>query len=212
MAMSPKSPQPQPRFRWIGQYGWLLGLLLAGTAIYQSTPLMTGQLSNAHAQFEDTCDNCHKSYRVVSDESCLKCHSQIRSADSPSTIHRKVHRRCSACHQEHRSRQYPLRMADPLSFDHDQTGFSLKRYHPSVACSDCHLPGKPYYSVQKRCAGCHPKWDGTTFDHVKVTRVPLRKHANLSCSDCHPGRQYESPPTCTPCHEQNRVYRPGDQL
>ncbi len=212
MAVTPKSPPPPRRFGWVGQYGWFLGLLLTGVAIYHSTPLMTGQLSYAHADLEKRCDACHISARVVSDEACLKCHSQVRSADSPSTIHRKVHRRCSACHQEHRSRQYPLRMADPLSFDHDQTGFLLKEYHPAVACSACHHPGKPYYSVQKRCAGCHLKWDSTTFDHEKVIRVPLRYHAKLACTDCHPGRQYESPPNCTPCHEPNRRYRPGDRM
>ena len=212
MAMSPKAPPPQPRFSWIGQYGWFLGLFLAGVAIYQSTPLMTGQLSSSHAEFEKKCATCHISHGVASDEACLQCHDKIRAADSPSAIHRKVNRRCSACHQEHRSRQYPLRMADPLSFDHDQTGFPLKKFHSAVACSACHRPGKPYYSVQKRCADCHPKWDRTTFDHGKVTRVTLRIHSNQACSDCHPGQRYEVPPTCTPCHEPKRSYHPGDQM
>jgi len=210
--MPTKSPAPQKQFSWIGQYGWLLGLILAGYALYTSTPLMTGQLSNYHAGLEKSCGACHGSSGTVADEACLKCHSEIRTKDSSATIHLKVKQKCTVCHQEHRSRNYPVRLGDTLSFNHDKTGFSLKKYHPAVDCNACHSSGKPYYDVKKRCADCHLKWDRSTFDHEKVTKISIKKHSSTACTDCHPGLQYEPPPTCTPCHDRSRNYQPGVPL
>lgn len=212
MAVTPQSATPRNRFGWVGQWGWLLGLLLAGVALYRSTPLMTGPLSDAHAAFEKACSTCHiaDGAGAVADEACLKCHGLIRTIGDAGAIHRRATRGCPACHQEHRSRRYPIRLSDPLSFDHDQTGWPLKQHHRSVACTGCHRPGSPYYSVRKRCADCHPDWDRTNFKHKKSTGVSLLRHEEFACTDCHPGKRYEALPICTPCHE--KVYRPGDTL
>ena len=207
---TPRPAAPGLQFSWLGNYGWLLGVLLTACAFYHATPLMPGPLSSAHAGFEKSCGSCHGSGRVVSDAACLRCHATIGTTGSPSRLHRKLNRSCTSCHQEHRSRNYPIRMSEPLSFNHEQTGLVLKKHHQAVSCGACHRSGKPYYSVVKNCAGCHPKWERGAFNHWKTTRVSLLKHEDFACTDCHPGRLYETTPVCTPCH--NKVYRQGDPL
>jgi hypothetical protein len=192
-------------------YGLALGLLLVGFAAWRSTPLMTGPLSAVHADLEARCETCHTPFRGVQDRSCRSCHPDIGDK-SPSTVHRKVRGNCATCHHEHRSRSYPLRLADTAAFDHDLTGFSLKKHHRAVACSSCHKTGQPYYHVARQCQECHPDWSRVNFDHGRVTGVPLIQHADQKCSDCHPRQSYGAPATCTPCHAADMTYHPGQKL
>ena len=208
---TPKKPPARRRFSWIQLYGLGLGVLLAGLATWQATPLMTGPLSAAHAPLEDQCEACHTPFRGVQDASCRSCHPGI-GADSPSTIHRRVKGNCATCHHEHRSRAYPLRLADMEAFDHELSGFSLKKYHPQVGCSLCHKAGQPYYQAPKRCQDCHPNWSPANFDHARVIGGPLTLHADLGCPDCHPRQSYDTPATCAPCHAPGMAYHAGQKL
>jgi hypothetical protein len=211
MADVRKTPPARRSFNWIQFYGFGLGAVLAALAIWQSTPLMTGRLSAAHASFESRCELCHTPYRGVQDASCRSCHPEI-GGNSPSIIHRGVKGNCATCHHEHRSRAYPLRLGDIHTFNHELTGFSLRRHHRNLNCSACHRPGNFYYQVARQCADCHRNWNSTNFNHARVIGIPLIQHGGLTCADCHPGQHYEAPVTCSSCHDPGMRHVPGQTL
>ena len=133
-AKKPGSPIPS----WVYRYGLILGIALVATAFWRSTPLMSGQLSAVHAGFEADCARCHAPVGGGSQDAlCRKCHADIGTT-SPAVLHQGIKQNCAACHQEHRSRAYPLSLSDPEGFDHGLTGFSLVRWHKDVACVACH--------------------------------------------------------------------------
>lgn len=207
---APRKP-PSPLPDWVFRYGLVLGIVLAAVAFSRATPLMTGQLSAAHAGFEADCQKCHPRGGQSQDALCLKCHAGIGTT-SPSVIHKRVKEKCAVCHIEHRSRAYPLALSDPVAFDHNLTGFDLSRWHRGVACRACHRPGEPYYRVKKACRDCHSGWGPESFDHARVTGVKLYSHLAIDCSRCHPENRYVDPPRCTPCHDSWIRYRPGRRL
>jgi hypothetical protein len=211
MANNSKKSSARRSFSWIHFYGIGLGVLLAGLAIWRSTPLMTGELSAAHAAIETQCEACHTPFRGVQDASCRSCHPEI-GGDSPSIIHRRVKGNCTSCHFEHRSRAYPLRLADVDVFDHELSGFSLTKHHRGVGCLTCHKAARPFYEVPKQCEDCHPNWNPANFDHARITGIPLIRHAGLSCADCHPGKNYTAPAKCNACHEPAVLYHSGQRL
>jgi hypothetical protein len=209
---TPKEPgSPIPS--WVYRYGLMLGIALTATAFWRSTPLMSGQLSAVHAGFESECQRCHASVGGGSqDDLCRKCHADIGTT-SRAVIHKGMREHCAACHQEHRSREYPLRLSDPEGFKHDLTGFSLERWHKNVACNACHGSGGRFYDVKRTCRDCHPGWKPANFDHAKIIGVGLLlHHSDAGCSDCHPKNRYEDPPTCDECHDSSMKYRPGEKL
>lgn len=209
MAAADKSRGSRPG--WLAHSGWIIGLALAGLSVWKATPLMTGQVSAAHAAIETQCSACHSARGSSQDEACRGCHPTI-GATSPAAIHRTVREACAACHHEHRSREYPLRLDDPRSFPHDRTTFPLGRWHAGVDCLACHPSGQPYYAVARHCADCHPSWSAATFDHARITGVGLARHPSAACTDCHPKKRYEETPTCGSCHDPLTAWHGGQQL
>lgn len=197
--------------RWFHAGGLLLGAGLVFLSFRSHTPLMPGQLSQAHAAFEDRCEACHPTGGTKQETACRACHPTIGST-SPAAIHVNVASRCATCHVEHRSREYPLRLDDPARFDHYQTRFAFTERHASMACAACHPPGLPYYEQRKPCRECHGQWDQTNFDHRRTVGIALRTHRNLACEDCHPGRSYDAPPACPTCHPAGAAHQPGQDL
>lgn len=102
--------------------------------------------------------------------------AQDASADRPPAAsgnpHGELSVPCSDCHTT--EGWYPL--ADPLPFDHAETGFPLVASHRGVACLDCHRDLR-FGWVASSCADCH--------------RDPHQGELGLSCSTCHDTRGWQ---------------------
>jgi predicted CXXCH cytochrome family protein len=65
----------------------------------------SGQVSNAHAQFQNRCEVCHEGlFQQVRDSACLTCHQGIaHHGDDPKAMHTAGldGRSCASCHYEH---------------------------------------------------------------------------------------------------------------
>jgi hypothetical protein len=100
--------------------------------------------------------------------------------------------------------------------------------HATVACTSCHVSGKPYRNAKTQCVDCHKKdephegklgreceschdattWSHSTYDHDK-TAFPLRdKHVGVPCAACHFGNHYkDTPRECVSCHAPDDIHR-----
>jgi hypothetical protein len=106
------------------------------------------------------CSDCHKPPNL---ELTMR---HVRFSSAPST--------CSECHETPHADQFGARGSDcaschnsnkwkPSSFDHEQTGFTLRGGHEDVACSACHTLTKIvngthvlyYKPTPSACADCH---------------------------------------------------------
>ena len=195
--------------------------------------LMPGELSEAHAQYEHECSNCHETFREISQQDlCLDCHEDI-SADM--NQNRGFHGlagevkagECKSCHGEHLGRQGDIVNLDKDSFNHIQTGFELTERHLGVSCAGCHLPDTAYRDTPDQCSDCHesadrhldafgkecqdchsPKgWQESRFDHAKTQFLLTGRHRETQCNACHPDEKYAGTPTsCYSCHALNDVH------
>jgi len=90
-----------------------------------------------------SCEQCHDTL-VFSplDHACLNCHAD-------EDVHGgAMSDRCDTCHN-------PAGW-DLWSFDHERdTGFGLQGAHETLACADCHPPGRPVGSQSRACIACH---------------------------------------------------------
>jgi hypothetical protein len=127
---------------------------------------------------------------------------------------------CADCHTV--DAWAPLR--EPLSFEHDSSGFYLFGAHAAASCSDCH-ESLVFTQVPSACADCHDDahrgelgfaceschdahtWENRRqlFDAHSRSLFPLfGTHATLDCESCHGGQQpYEfatTPTECAGCH------------
>ncbi|MEW6364069.1 MAG: hypothetical protein AB1714_05465 [Acidobacteriota bacterium] len=198
--------------RWGWSYGLTLGLLIWAWSLYRPAWWMPSALSESHAGLDANCGNCHVPYRGVAVARCLNCHADFTAADSPSPLHRDHRIECPRCHVEHRTRDYPLRFADPRGFDHSLTGFPLGRRHQRLQCTYCHKDLYDYFHVPATCPECHSAWNSTNFRHDQVVGIPLVIHKELECQDCHTGRLYDQKPACGNCHGEEVRYQPGMKL
>lgn len=67
----------------------------------------------------------------------------------------------------------------------------------------------PFVKLDRNCNTCHSGWDPGTFDHA-VTRQRLDEtHAEIGCQDGHVGRQFDAPPKCDECHEEEGIVSPA---
>lgn len=198
--------------RWGWSCGLALGLLIWVWSLYRPLWWMPSPISEPHAGLESDCGRCHVPYHGVTDARCLNCHGDIAAQESPSALHKNHRIACPACHVEHRTRDYPLRFADPLGFDHRLTGFALDGYHQHLRCTSCHKALHKYYNVPSTCRDCHSAWNPGNFRHEQVVGIPLKIHKALECQDCHAGHQYDQKPTCGNCHDKGVNYQPGMKL
>jgi len=129
---------------------------------------------------------------------------------------------CGECHSP--ERWTPV--ANPLTFEHDSTGFKLRAAHSGVSCRSCHR-SLVFHEVGTACADCHKDahrgelgfrcetcHSPTTWTNQREmfrvhsrTRFPLLSiHARLDCTACHRNqRPYEyanTPAECGNCHYQ----------
>jgi hypothetical protein len=223
-----------PTFRWT-----LTAVLLALVAMMaHANPLekllMPGELTNAHADLENDCSQCHdRTDKSRQRALCLGCHDHETVAKDISTgqgFHGRSSSRsqCNACHTEHKGRSADIIRLDPGSFDHKRTDFVLSGAHVLVACDSCHKPGKKFREASSQCIDCHREDDshrgqlGTDcaqchetnafkpvkFDHAK-TRFPLTNaHSTVACASCHRDPGFKNTPMrCVDCHASDDVHR-----
>lgn len=196
--------------------------------------LMPGQVSSAHAKFEEDCQSCHKPFSKSSqDVLCLTCHKDIASDKTAVTgFHGKsklmTDVACSDCHQEHEGRDADIVQFDSETFDHKVADYQLVGAHEQVECDGCHLKEKKWSEAAGTCFGCHDrdqphkrnlgqdcgschevsKWNRiAAFDHSKTKFALLGKHENVTCMGCHIGEVYRNlPSACNECHAIQDVH------
>jgi hypothetical protein len=162
-------------------------------------------------RFGIKCADCHRQ------DGCISCHDKRpeklrEQADAArEQDFESVHARCAACHAEQPCETCHA-TSDPGPFDHARrSGWTLKSYHASLACSRCHGDGKAFTGLKRDCATCHRTWDSGSFTHA-VTGLKLDEiHGALDCADCHEGKDFGKAPTCAGCHPDKAFpqFKPG---
>ncbi|MET3107305.1 hypothetical protein AAKU67_002262 [Oxalobacteraceae bacterium GrIS 2.11] len=212
---------------------WLFLLLLfAGNASADSfeKALMPGELTHAHAKYENDCSHCHAKFdKTLQMGLCLDCHKEIAAdLNAKSRMHGHLDdKTCRTCHTEHKGRNAELAILDKSGFNHNSTNFPLKDAHKPVKCASCHIGKIKYRDAPKLCNDCHKKddqekghkgslgkqceschseksWKDSSFDHEK-TKFALKggKHMDVKCADCHVNKIYNTAPTeCIGCHKK----------
>jgi len=219
--------------RWVA----LMVLALAAQTTHAGSLerlLMPGEVSSAHARFEDDCGTCHdRSDKSRQRALCLGCHDHREIAadiQAGEGFHGRAARKaqCNACHTEHKGRGADIVHFDADGFDHKRTDFPLTGIHAATSCDACHHAGKRFREAQKGCQECHRSDDAhrgklggdcaqcheTTgfrpakFDHSK-TRFPLKDaHGKVACTACHRDPGYKGTPMrCVDCHTADDVHR-----
>jgi hypothetical protein len=212
----------------------LLGCLFGGTAALAQNSverlLMPGELSKAHAKFEDNCSSCHRALsKQAQTQLCLDCHKPIAvDIAEKKGFHGKrpgiAQAECRTCHTEHKGRGFDIVQLDRETFDHGATNFPLVGRHIAATCSGCHVPAKKFREAASACVDCHKAASphrGETgeacqtchsetgwkpikpFDHGK-TKFPLTgSHQEVGCKSCHAGERYKGlSAQCADCHQQ----------
>ncbi len=137
-----------------------------------STPISPGELATVHAHLEGTgnCTQCHILGKKVSDDLCLKCHTEINdriigekgyhSSKEPGQ------KKCYNCHSDHHGRNFEIIHFDTLKFDHALTGYPLEGKHTEKTCRQCHNPKhiqdkdlksrtNTFLGLSDKCLTCH---------------------------------------------------------
>jgi hypothetical protein len=147
-----------------------------------------GDLSNPHSPLEgiSNCTQCHDLGNKVSNDKCLKCHSEIlRRITDQKGYHSSVEikgKDCSACHSEHNGKNFQLIRLDAAKFDHNLTGYPLSVPHAKQECKVCHTP------------------QNITDQKLKVKKVTFLG-VNTECLACHADYHLRTlSPNCLNCH------------
>jgi hypothetical protein len=160
-------------------------LLLCHKGYGQISP---GDLAAPHAHLEgmSNCTQCHILGEKVSNDKCLKCHSELKSRidqqkgyHSSSVIKGKE---CVSCHSDHHGRNFEIVRIVYDKFDHSQTGYELVGAHAKKDCKDCHKPefitdmevkkkNKTYLGLGRECLSCHSDYHQKTL--------------SADCASCH---------------------------
>lgn len=193
--------------------------------------VMPGPVIAGHAQYEKQCDSCHVRFaRQSQRQLCLSCHKEIANDLKTKTGYHSRSpdvgtKECSSCHTDHKGRNADIVGLKQVTFDHKLTDFPLLGKHATVACADCHKPGKRFHDVEATCYACHQKddqhrgnlgqacadchaetnWKDTHFDHEKTAHYALTgAHATAKCASCHADEHYkDTPDTCIGCHRKD---------
>lgn len=121
----------------------------------------SGQASGgfaSHADFGDTCTQCHAPFKGVQAALCEDCHAAITAARTAGEgLHgRLLSVACTQCHQEHGGAAINLFQQAVDNFSqaqHDQL-IRLEGAHVGPACEDCHAEGR-FAGTPTDCHGCH---------------------------------------------------------
>ena len=196
--------------------------------------MMPGQLSSAHAKFEDDCNNCHKVLEKEAQSSlCLSCHKEVNEdVKQKSGFHGRnvmvAKSECASCHAEHLGRTANIIPLEKIVFNHAETDFPLEGAHKMALCDSCHAKDKKFSAAPHSCFACHEKdqphmgnlgnkcetchnaaqWKKVAaFDHGK-TKFSLRgAHEKVACLGCHAGEVYKGlSAACNDCHAIQDVH------
>jgi len=174
-----------------------------------------------HVQgFDLACVECHQ------EQNCTRCHIDQRSEEDklPATV-REHHDPCMRCHERDMRgsedeitgpcKRCHWREGEPMPkpFQHEDTGWPLNRYHEANSCRACHR-SIPFVKLSKECEACHSDWGPESFEHSITGQFLDDNHKEADCEDCHADRNYEDPPACDECHEEEEgiafpASRPG---
>ena len=194
--------------RIIGTYFSTADKNTASTAVAKYYQTVHGHaLSDAGLVVSATCNDCHRSHRVL-------------PADSPaSSVHRdSIPATCGRCHEG--IVEVYDRSAHGLAL---VTGDTTLNGHRAPVCVDCHSghgivrADEPSWHTDavEECGSCHERLYDSYFKtyHGKVTR--LGSELAATCADCHTAHDMQSVTdttssvhvskvvaTCQKCHEQ----------
>ncbi len=163
----------------------ILAVLLTRISSAQISP---GDLAEVHAHLEgmSNCTQCHTLGDKVSNEKCLKCHSEIKERiDLNKGYHASTDVRskdCVICHNDHHGRNFQIIRFNESTFNHSLTGYELLGSHNGKECKACHKAGYiddpelkakkyTYLGLDQACNSCH-------IDHHDGT-------LSKDCSQCH---------------------------
>jgi hypothetical protein len=178
--------------------------------------LSPGRLARVHSTLEgiDKCTSCHPVGNRLSNDKCMECHKEIRTAiASRHGLHaQSANKRCDECHSDHNGEEFRIINFDTTGFDHRQiTGFAREGKHATIACDSCHTwsyvksPGihalhasrqQTYLGLSDSCASCHA-------DVHKGQFVSL-------CSACHDTKAWK--PAATFSHHRSRYPLTGKHI
>ncbi len=197
------------------------------------TLVMPGPLTQAHAEYESACRQCHTPFRKSEqDRLCRDCHEPIdQDMSAGHGFHGKSDdvqaARCIACHTEHEGRSADIVALDIERFDHKLTDFHLRDSHREVACADCHDATSAWRDAPGACIDCHRKddahegqlgetcedchretqWSDAPFDHDTTGYQLIGGHRDAACLDCHADHTFTRTPTqCEGCHRADDVH------
>jgi hypothetical protein len=153
------------------------------------------------------CQSCHRKGErwnfKIGKQDCACCHKDVHGGSTPQKMLAK--NSCESCHT--------VEQWKSVTFDHNETKFSLLGNHQKQNCTKCHLKNeignRVIISFKKKsecvschndvhagqfikngvelCSSCHQfnNWKPELFDHNK-TAFPLDgAHAKVSCERCH---------------------------
>lgn len=210
------------------------GLLLADSL---EKLIMPGPVIQGHEKYENECGNCHKVLDKYAQRTlCLSCHKDInKDIKLQKGYHGKGKtvrsRQCNSCHTDHQGRKADIIKFSPLTFDHNQTDFPLRKQHARLDCQACHKNGQKFRDAPGACSSCHKSnihhnttnmgkyarqcytchteanWLQIKFDHAKTNFRLRGRHSETECSSCHAGDHYlKTPESCFACHKANDVH------
>jgi hypothetical protein len=170
------------------------------------------------------CASCHykeKSWQFKQiGQQCSDCHSNVHGSEiTPKYLSQN---NCRTCHS--------VQAWQDITFDHQQTGFSLSGKHATLRCRACHFrdseSGKQkhiFVSLHAECTACHAdvhkgqfaengktacltchsynNWSPLAFDHNKTDFPLTGKHQQVACNACHKENDSRQ--------EQYRIYKLG---
>ncbi len=164
---------------------------------------------DVHEAHKVECRECH------AQDACASCHlgngngnGNGHKADGKQNGH-QLHTfsnrsTCTHCHEMDLCRVCHARQPDRV-FSHDLTGWPLSRFHNKLECESCHGDRTAHGTMPRDCGGCHHLWEKEGFDHAVAIGVDLgEEHEDMDCVDCHGDMDYDHPPVCNDCHDDDR--------
>ncbi len=154
--------------------------ILTQSFLFSTAQLSPGELSTPHSDLEgiSNCTQCHVLGNKVSNERCLKCHTEInqriRAQKGYHSSPDVKGKQCMSCHSEHNGRKFQLIRMNVETFNHNLTGYPLSIPHAKKSCRDCHtqkyitdpkLKSKKntYLGLSSSCLACHADYHQKTL-------------------------------------------------
>lgn len=185
----------------------IVGILLAAglgasLLLFRSSPgdLSAPHMAVAGSSFIGNCRKCHDSKGLPA--GCLSCHAEIASQlAGQKGYHGRViadkAQNCAKCHSDHNGTAFPLVNkvswdgAEPKTFDHSYSTYTLKSSHDKLACADCHVKRAPPFFLP---------------DFPKARRTATFLGLKQDCVSCHkdPHNGGQAASACEKCHSQEK--------